>query len=90
VWSNQKLKTHYAVEDNTLIICNKSAANPADNHLIMPISSADDVTPEYLFILTKRLSISDYWFVPEDYTAPKKLNFISRLTNKMSSMITYI
>ena len=67
VWSNQKLKTHYAVEDNTLIICNKSAANPADNHLILPISSADDITPEYLFILAKRLGFSDYWFVPEDF-----------------------
>jgi len=67
VWSNQKLKTHYAVEDNTLIICNKSAANPADNHLILPICSADDITPEYLFILAKRLGFSDYWFVPEDF-----------------------
>jgi hypothetical protein len=23
VWSNQRLKTRYAIEDNTLIICNK-------------------------------------------------------------------
>ena len=67
VWSNQKLKTHYAVEDNTLIICNKSAANPDDDHLILPISLADNVTPESLFILAKRLGFSDYWFVPEDF-----------------------
>jgi len=67
VWSNQKLKSHYAVEDNTLIICNRSAANPADNHLILPMSSTDDITPEYLFLLAKRLCFSDYWFVPEDF-----------------------
>jgi hypothetical protein len=51
VWSNQRLKTHYAIEDNTLIICNKSADSPADDHLILPISLVDNITPEHLFIL---------------------------------------
>ena len=67
VWSNQKLETHYAVEDNTLIIYNKSTANPDDDHLILPISPADDITPEHLFILAKKLGFADYWFVPEDF-----------------------
>lgn len=67
VWSNQELKTHYAVEDNSLIIYNKSTANPDDDHLILPISPADDITPEYLFILAKKLGFTDYWFVPEDF-----------------------
>jgi hypothetical protein len=67
VWSNQKLKTHYAVEDNTLIIYNKSTANPKDDHLILPISPADNVTPRYLFVLAEKLGFTDYWFVPEDF-----------------------
>ncbi len=65
VWSNQKLKTHYAIEDNTLIIMNKSSADPDDDHLILPISVADDVSLEY--ILAKRLGFSDYSSVPKDF-----------------------
>jgi hypothetical protein len=67
VWSNQKLRTHYAVEDNTLIIYNKSTANPDDDHLILPISPTDNITPEYLFDVAEKLGFTDYWFVPEDY-----------------------
>jgi len=67
VWSNQKLRSHYAVEDNTLIIYNKSTANPHDDHLILPISPEDNITPEYLFNLADKLGFTDYWFVPEDF-----------------------
>jgi hypothetical protein len=67
VWSNQKLRTHYAVEDNTLIIYNKSTANPDDDHLILPISPTDNITPEYLFDVAEKLGFTDYWFVPEDF-----------------------
>jgi uncharacterized protein len=67
VWSNKKLTTHYEVEDNTLIICNKSSANPHDDHLILPISPADRITPAYLFALAKSLGFTDCCFVPEDF-----------------------
>jgi hypothetical protein len=67
VWSNQKLRTHYAVEDNTLIIYNKSTANPDDDHLILPISPTDNITPEYLLGVAEKLGFTDYWFVPEDF-----------------------
>jgi hypothetical protein len=55
VWSNQKLKTHYAVEGNILIIYNKSTANPDDDNFILPISPGDNATPEYLFRLAEKL-----------------------------------
>jgi hypothetical protein len=45
---------------------NESAANPDDDHLILTISLADDVSLEYLFILVKRLGFFYYWFVPKD------------------------
>ena len=62
-----KTENPCAIEDNALIICNKSADNPADDHLIMPIFLADEITPEYLFILSRRLGFSIYRFVPEDF-----------------------
>ena len=67
VWSNHRLKTHYAVEDNTLIIYNKSTINSDDDHLILPISPADNITPRYLFLLAEKLGFTDYWFIPEDF-----------------------
>jgi hypothetical protein len=67
VWSNQRLKTFYFIEDNTLIICNKSNSSPKDNHLILPISPAAEITPEYLFNLARKLGFVSYWSVPGDY-----------------------
>ena len=67
VLSNYRLKTHYAVEDNTLIIYNKSAINPDDDHLILPVSPRDIITPRYIFFLAEKLGFTDQWFIPEDF-----------------------
>jgi len=67
VWSNQRLKTLYFIEDNTLIICNKSDSGLKDDHLILPISPTAKITPEYLFNLAKKLGFVSYWSVPGDY-----------------------
>lgn len=67
VWSNQKLKTYYFIEDNTLIICNKSNSSLKDNHLILPISPDAKITHEYLFNLARKLGFESYCSVPGDY-----------------------
>jgi hypothetical protein len=67
VWSNQRLITYYCIEDNTLIICNKSNSSLKDNHLILPISQTAKITPEYLFNLARKLGFVSYWSVPGDY-----------------------
>jgi len=67
VWSNQRLKTFYSIDDKTLIVYNKSSSNLNDNHLILPISPDANITPEYLFNLAKKLGFISYWSVPEDY-----------------------
>ncbi|HUH66752.1 MAG TPA: phosphatidylglycerol lysyltransferase domain-containing protein [Syntrophales bacterium] len=69
VWSNQQLKTYYSLEDSALFICNRSAAKPADDHLILPISPRKDLNPEYLVDLARDIGLKNYWFVPEDYFA---------------------
>ena len=67
-WSNQNIQTYYAIENNLLIIGNKSTINPDNNHLILPISfSTQSITPEYLSVLAKKIGFKHYWFVPEDY-----------------------
>jgi len=67
-WSNQNIQTYYAIENNLLIIVNKSISKQENNHLILPISSsAQSITPEYLSVLAKKIGIQRYWFVPEDY-----------------------
>jgi uncharacterized protein len=67
VWSNHRLKTHYVVEDNTLIMYNKSTINPDDDHLILPVSPTSNITPRYLFLLAEKLGFTNYWFIPEDF-----------------------
>jgi hypothetical protein len=67
VWSNQRLRTFYFIEDNTLIICNKSNRSLKDNHLILPIAPSAKITPEYLFNLARKLGFVSYWSVPGDY-----------------------
>lgn len=67
VWSNPKLYAHYTIENNTLIIGNKSYNKPEDNHLILPISPTEEITPEYLFVIARKLGFSKYWFIPEDF-----------------------
>lgn len=67
-WSNQNIQTYYAIDNNLLIIVNKSISTPENNHLILPISSSvQSITPEYLSVLAKKIGIKRYWFVPEDY-----------------------
>jgi hypothetical protein len=46
---------------------NKSAINPNDDHLILPISPGDNITPRYLSLLAWKLGFTDYWFIPEDF-----------------------
>jgi uncharacterized protein len=66
-WSNPKLIAYYTIENNTLIIGNKSYNKPEDNHLILPVSPTEKITPEYLFVIAKKLGFSSYWFIPEDF-----------------------
>ncbi|HVO66047.1 MAG TPA: phosphatidylglycerol lysyltransferase domain-containing protein [Syntrophales bacterium] len=92
VWSNQKLKTFYTIDDNTLIICNKSSSNPNDGHLILPISPNANITPEYLFNLAKKLGFISYWSVPEDYLLNYGSNEIESLfkINEQTEFDDYI
>ncbi len=66
-WCNQALQTFYTIEDDILIIGNKSISNPENDHLILPISPAGNFTPEYLATLARKLGFNSYWFVPGDY-----------------------
>lgn len=67
-WSNQNIQSYFAIDNNLLIIANKSINKPENNHLILPISSStQNITPEYLSVLAKKIGIQRYWFVPEDY-----------------------
>ena len=66
VWSNQTLQTYYAIENNTLILGNKSVNHPENNHLFLPLSPTQDITPEYLSLVAKKSGFEHYWFVPED------------------------
>jgi hypothetical protein len=67
VWSNQTLQTYYAIENNTLILGNKSVNHPENNHLFLPLSPTQDITPEYLSLVAKKSGFEHYWFVPEDF-----------------------
>lgn len=66
-WSNQTLQAYYTIENNTLIIGNKSANRPDNNHLILPISPTANITPESLSLLARESGFPRYWFVPEDF-----------------------
>ncbi len=67
VWSNQTLQTHYTIEDNVLILGNKSIKHPETNHLFLPLSPTQNITPEYCAIIAKKSGFDHMWFVPEDF-----------------------
>ena len=67
VWSTQKLQTYYSIENDTLIIGNKSLSRHENNHLVLPISPTENITLEYLALLAKKSAFAHYWFVPEDF-----------------------
>jgi len=66
-WSNQTLQAYYTIENNTLIIGNKSVNHPDNNHLLLPISPTANITPESLSHLARESGFPHYWFVPEDF-----------------------
>jgi hypothetical protein len=67
VWSNQTLQTYYTIENNTLMIGNKSVNHPQNNHLFLPLSPTKNITPDYLSMIAKKSGFERYWFVPEDF-----------------------
>jgi hypothetical protein len=67
VWSNQTLQTYYTIEDNVLILGNKSVKHPETNHLFLPLSPTRNITPEYCAIIANKSGFNHIWFVPEDF-----------------------
>jgi hypothetical protein len=67
VWSNQKLRTYFAVENDTLIMFNESDSGPEDRHLILPLTHAEIITLEYLYNHAKKMGFARYCFVPESF-----------------------
>ena len=85
VWSNQRLKTFYSIDDNTLIIYYKSDSSLKESHLILPISPSANINPEYLFNTAKKLGFANYWSVPEDYLLkydPREIENFFRITEQ--------
>jgi hypothetical protein len=64
VWSNQKLRTWFAVENDTLMLYNESDSG-SDRQLLLPLSLTEVITPEYLHNLAIKMGIDQYCFVPE-------------------------
>ena len=85
VWSNQRSKTFYSIDDNNLIIYYKSDSSLKESHLILPISPDANVNPEYLFNTAKKLGFANYWSVPEDYLLkydPREIENFFRITEQ--------
>ncbi len=68
-WSNPNLKTHFTVEDDTLIILNEIENRSEGRHLILPLSLNKIITPEYLYELADKTGVTRYCFVPETFLA---------------------
>ena len=76
VWSNKKLKTYFAIENDILVIFNESVSEPEGSHLILPMSLKETPYPEYLYNLAKEIGHMNYCFVPETYIEHNDRNSI--------------
>jgi hypothetical protein len=66
-WQNRTFQPYAAVDSRSLIISGEFADRKDDRHLILPISSSKEFTPEKLRDFAVSLGFEKYWFVPEDY-----------------------
>jgi len=67
VWSNKVYQPFGAVEGDTLIIYAEYPAQREKRHLILPISSSTETSPEKLYDLASSLDLAKCWFVPQNY-----------------------
>lgn len=75
----QKPQPYYAIADDTVIICTLSEKCPGDNHLILPVSTNAEYSPQKLSDLARKTNISDYWFVSDDYLTRYAMDEINSL-----------
>lgn len=76
VWSSRKLLTHFAIENDTLIISNEPENQSEGRHLILPVSAKESVTPEYLYNLARKTGFLRYCFVPETFLIKYDRNYL--------------
>jgi hypothetical protein len=76
VWSNQKLRTFFSVQNDTMVIFIEPDGQPEGRHLILPLSLTEIITPEYLYNLARKLGFTRYCFVPETFISMHDLNQI--------------
>lgn len=66
-WSNRTFKSFYAMRNGILFIACERQDQPADRHLILPISAQKVYSPSELHRYATQLGFEQYWYVPGDY-----------------------
>jgi len=66
-WSNGIYQAKYTFLDGICFIVNDAEENPADRHLILPVSGQRYCSPSELNCFAREFGYERYWYVPEDY-----------------------
>jgi len=67
VWSNEEYRPSITIDNNYVLIGAEFRNKQELNHLLLPIASDKEYTPEELYKLACRLGYPAYWFVPQSY-----------------------
>ncbi|MFP4475771.1 MAG: DUF2156 domain-containing protein [Desulfatibacillaceae bacterium] len=67
VWANEFYHPEAAVDGDALVVCAQYTRSPEKNHMILPVTSNGEYTPDMLRDLVDRAGMDTFWFVPADY-----------------------
>lgn len=77
-WTSDLCRTRYAIEGDTLYICNLFPDRPHRNHLVMPVSPDRSHPPAELYALVSRLGFGSVRFIPETWVERHGLETVTQ------------
>lgn len=69
VWANEEYHPQAAVDNGTLYLKGTFTKRRDLNHLMLPLSTSEEFSPERLKELAVELGLHSFWFIPECYLA---------------------
>lgn len=67
-WATNIFQPYVAVDGESLIVCYEyDAMHAGRRHILLPVSPAEEKTPEELYDIAQKIGFGQYWFVPEHY-----------------------
>jgi hypothetical protein len=78
-WINDEYQPFGAIDGDALIVAAEFNRQKEKRHLILPISSHRQYSPEALHALARQLGYSAFWFVPDDYLQQYEIKRVESL-----------